>query len=195
MYIFSDYSLGLNGNSNDGNSFAEPMSLKSHMSTVENVTGITGVLSAQPESTYENSRTNGQNSFVSDSDNESTSSQVTLHLISRNDNPVSLSTHQCAVNNDGPDINRKYPDSPQTSSRRPPKPQPRKTAVPRAVSIEDGTYHGYSESIHKDYGSIGSTTLPKNFRQRDQQHTKPEQPSSVGPITRQGSDKPITDQY
>ena len=190
MYIFSDYSLGLNGDSNDGNSFAEPMSLKSHMSTVENVTGITGVLSAQPEPTYENSRTNGQNSFVSDSDNESTSSQGTLHLMT-----IPLSTDQCAVNADGLDINRKYPDSPQTSSRRPPKPKPRKTTVLRAVSIEDNTYHGYFESIQKDYGSIGSSTLPKNFRQRDQQHTKPEQPSSVGPITRQGSDQPITDQY
>ena len=96
---------------------------------------------------------------------------------------------------DGPDLNRWSPNSPQTSSRRPPKPQPRKTTIPRAVSIEDSTYHGYSESIHKHYGSIGSSTLPKNFRQRDQKHTKPEQPFSVGPITRQGSDQPITDQF
>ena len=34
MCIFSDYSLGLNGDSNDNNSFAAPMSLKSHISTV-----------------------------------------------------------------------------------------------------------------------------------------------------------------
>ena len=170
------------------------MSLKSHISTVRNDTAITGNLPAQPDSTYENSTINGQHSDASDSNDKSTSPQVTLHLMSRNDDSVSLSD-QCSANNDGPDINRRSPDSQQTSPRRPPKPKPRKTTVPRAVSIEDNTYHGYSESIHKDYGSIGSTTLPKNFRQRDQQDTKPEQPSSVGPITRQGSDQPITEQY